>query len=482
MGRRGRPAVPPGLSALLAQAERRRRPTARRQEAAADSWYRIVNADGSAGDAAEVWLYDEIGFWGTTAQDFIDQLKTITTSQINLYVNSPGGDVFDGLAIYQSLLSHPATVHVRVDGLAASAASFIAQAGDSVTVGANAMLMIHDAWGVCFGNAADMQAMGGLLDKISDNIAAIYSLRAGGTTAEWRQSMLAETWYTGAEAVDAGLADEVLDAGKRRKQCATDAMCSPDCPNCSGKQQCPCQDPCPGCPCCGGEGGMEDRMRRAWDLSVFRYAGRDQAPAPDARVRSENRPVDTACPTHHTDVVEGQWDGGAAERDLPSPMPLAIAKAAYGWYDQDRVDNGEIVKAGCKLPHHEVDGDGNPGAAVAAGVRNALSRLPQSDIPEAERAAVEGHLQAHLDDLDAEDHVEPPVAGSDPASSAGDGPPPDPFAAAVEALAWPAPAESGESPVDHLGDSPTTDDTWDQLVAGLAQPDDPFAALAKGLL
>jgi hypothetical protein len=82
-------------------------------------------------------------------------------------------------------------------------------------------------------------------------------------------------------------------------------------------------------------------------------------------------------------------------------MTTATAKKAYGWYDPAQVENGELPKTACKFPHHEVDGDGNPGAANLAACRNGLARLPQSDVPEAQRAAVEAHLRAHLADGDS---------------------------------------------------------------------------------
>lgn len=122
----------------------------------------------------------------------------------------------------------------------------------------------------------------------------------------------------------------------------------------------------------------------------------------------------TAVPSHDTNTVSGSWDGGANVRRLPSPMPLATARAMYAWYDSDRVTDGTIVKAGCSLPHHEVSEAGRPGAANLNGVRNALSRLPQSDIPESEREAVRRHLRSHLPDDEGDDQ-----ASSEPAVSTG---------------------------------------------------------------
>lgn len=172
-------------------------------------WFRIENASAAE---ADVYIYDEIGFWGTSAQGFIDELNSITAPRLNIHVNSPGGEVFDGVAIHSALMATDAHVTVFIDGLAASAASFIAMAGDRIIMARHATMMIHDASGLCWGNPADMAAMGGLLDKLSNNIADMYSLQAGGTVAEWRERMQAETWYTGQEALAAGLVDEITGA------------------------------------------------------------------------------------------------------------------------------------------------------------------------------------------------------------------------------------------------------------------------------
>jgi ATP-dependent Clp endopeptidase proteolytic subunit ClpP len=226
------------LEALLAQAEtvrsRMGRPKARRAPAGAD-WFRIENA---AGDAVEVSIYDEIGYWGTTAKDFAAQLAGIDAKKITLRVNSPGGDVFDGIAIFNAIKRHPAACTAVVDGLAASAASFIVQAADTIVMAEASQMMIHDAWGLAMGNAADMLAMADVLDKASASIAGIYAARSGRALDSIRADMQAESWYTASEAVDAGLADQVDAAA--------------------------------------GGAGTGNR----WDLSVFAHAGRGSAPAP----------------------------------------------------------------------------------------------------------------------------------------------------------------------------------------------------------
>jgi ATP-dependent protease ClpP protease subunit len=187
-------------------------PGLRAQARTDQPWFRIKNV---STDEAEILLYDEVGGWGTYADDFVAELKAITAPKIRLRVNSPGGSVFEGLAVANALRSHPSEVTVQVDGIAASIASVIAMAADRVVVQPQAMLMLHDAAGVCLGNAQDMIEMASLLDKISDNIAGAYAEKAGGTAEDWRQVMVKETWYTAEEAVEAGLADEMLSGRKQ---------------------------------------------------------------------------------------------------------------------------------------------------------------------------------------------------------------------------------------------------------------------------
>lgn len=212
-------------------------PRARRLSASSE-WFKVTAHD--TGSSTRVDLYDEIGFWGVTAADFRDAMEGITTDRIDMHINSPGGDVFDGIAILNLLRAHPASVNVTVDGLAASAASFIAMAGDTVTMMPNSEMMIHDASGLCMGNATDMAEMAALLDRISNNIASVYASRGGKSAADWRTTMQSEQWYDADEAVAAGLADKVMELPAKKTPTA-DA---------------------------------------AWNLSFYAYQGRDTAPPP----------------------------------------------------------------------------------------------------------------------------------------------------------------------------------------------------------
>jgi ATP-dependent protease ClpP protease subunit len=247
--------VMPRKAAAFAASQREQADKLRAQHGIeAQSWYRIINAADS--DEAEVMLYDEVGGWlGATADQFIADLRGITSPNLRVRINSPGGSVFEGIAIANALRSHPANVTVQVDGIAASIASVIAMAGDRIEMAPNTMLMIHDASGVCLGDASDMEEMAELLDLISDNIADAYAARAGGTRDQWRDRMKAETWYLPDDAVENGLADEAVTTPKAGDPVEPDEDDEPD-------------------------------MARAFDLAAYGYQGPKQPeppkPAPPA--------------------------------------------------------------------------------------------------------------------------------------------------------------------------------------------------------
>lgn len=172
-------------------------------------WFRIENA---AAEVADVYIFDEIGYWGITAADFVRDLVAISAPKINLHLNTPGGDVFDGIAIYSSLKAHPATIAAYIPGLAASIGTVIAMGADTITIAPHARMMIHDAWAVAMGDANDFANMAKRLEATSANIASIYAERSGDASKGvdyWRGLMKAESWFTDQEAVDAGLADQV---------------------------------------------------------------------------------------------------------------------------------------------------------------------------------------------------------------------------------------------------------------------------------
>ncbi|WP_188043672.1 head maturation protease, ClpP-related [Changpingibacter yushuensis] len=199
----------------------------------------ILLRDSAKGTSADVYVYDEVSnnpYWGVSGKAFADQIGQLDVDELNVFINSPGGSAWDGVAIMNALRRHRATVNVSVDGLAASAASVVAMAGDHISMNRGSQMMIHDA-SVSYvsGNADELRSTADLLDKLSGSIADVYAARTGGSSTAWRDQMRDETWFTAEEAVLAGLADEWVDA-----------------PAAEAK----------------------------FDLSIFTHAGRKNAPAP----------------------------------------------------------------------------------------------------------------------------------------------------------------------------------------------------------
>jgi ATP-dependent Clp endopeptidase proteolytic subunit ClpP len=211
-----------------------RRPLARVRQNQADDWYRIQNRTEKR---PALYIYDEIGYFGQTAKGLADDLRELDVEELDVHINSPGGDIFDGLAIYQALKDHKANVTVRIDGLAASIASVIAMAGDKVVMAPKSSLMIHDGWTMAVGSAKDMRKTADLLDKQSDIIASVYADKTGQPAEFWREIMADDAWYNAEEALAAGLIDEI-------------------------------------------EGQEKKTEDEPFDLTVFAYAGRENAPAP----------------------------------------------------------------------------------------------------------------------------------------------------------------------------------------------------------
>lgn len=166
-------------------------------------------------DTGELMLYGDISsstWWGdeVTPKDFKKDLDALgDIKNLNIYINSGGGDVFAGQAIHSMLKRHTANKIVYIDGLAASIASVIAMAGDKVIMPKNAMMMIHNAWTIAAGNKEDFRKLADDMEKIDESIVTIYTDKTGITTEEIKTLMEAETWFTAEEAVEKGFADEV---------------------------------------------------------------------------------------------------------------------------------------------------------------------------------------------------------------------------------------------------------------------------------
>jgi len=176
------------------------------------TWYKIENK----ADKAEIWIYESIGedFWsggGVTAKKFQEELAAIKSKQIELHINSPGGQVFEGVTIYNLLKQHEASITTYIDGLAASIASVIALAGDKVVMAANALFMIHNPSGMVLGTSADMRKMADVLDKIRSTMSGVYSGKSGLNEDEINKLLDDETWMTADEAKLAGFVDEIAE-------------------------------------------------------------------------------------------------------------------------------------------------------------------------------------------------------------------------------------------------------------------------------
>lgn len=172
-------------------------------------------------DELDIYIYDQIGdYWGNSysPKDLLEDIKSESFNKINLYINSPGGDVFDGVAIYNILQRIKADknikIDVHVDGMAASIASIIAMIGDNIYMPANSMLMIHNPWTYAAGNAIELRKTAEELDKICDSMKTIYLKRFNQTDEKLTELLDSETWLTADEALAYGLCDEVLEEVK----------------------------------------------------------------------------------------------------------------------------------------------------------------------------------------------------------------------------------------------------------------------------
>lgn len=179
-----------------------------------------VRVEAAADGEATVYVYDAIGPWGLEASTFVQSVAPIQASVIHLRINSPGGDVFDARAMKTALQNHPAKVIAHIDGLSASAASFLMMAADEIEIADGAFVMIHEPWGLAIGNAGEMRETATLLDRVNDAIVNDYLGRTGKAEADVRAWMAAETWFTAAEAVENGFADRI--SGKPSANAAFD--------------------------------------------------------------------------------------------------------------------------------------------------------------------------------------------------------------------------------------------------------------------
>ena len=174
-------------------------------------WYNISN---NASEIADVYIFDEIGMYGITAQSFISDIKDLKDKPINLRINSLGGDVFDGMAIYNVIKKREQKTTVYIEGIAASIATIIALGADEVIMSENSLFMIHNAWGGSMGNASDLRKTAETLEKISGELTDIYVKKTGLAVERITEMMDEETWLNADEAYEMGFVDTVSDSIK----------------------------------------------------------------------------------------------------------------------------------------------------------------------------------------------------------------------------------------------------------------------------
>jgi ATP-dependent protease ClpP protease subunit len=434
-------------------------------------------------------VYDDIGdggflAGGLTAKAFSGQLSKVKGA-LEVHINSGGGDVFDGIAIGNAIRKHKGAVTTVVDGLAASIASVIAQAGQDRVVQPGSMMMVHDAFGLCVGNAAEMAKMTEVLDKNSDNIASIYAERAGGTPAQWRATMRDETWYTAEEAVAAGLADRVGDQ-QAELPAGLDLAAFTAVPGRIAArlrtmpQAAATHEPMTGThshphPAYGSQGGDALHAHgHSHDGDANHHhshaggdgdgepggtpAGAARRPLAASGMHGDHKRIDPdgdgdcdACPEGDTD--HDYWTAGGQQiQPLPAAVPdpsaltaddiraivreeLAAAAvdnspwdASRAWHAGSESDDPAAFYAGIcagkktgdkatqaawALPYKYAPGS----PPNAAGVRNALSRLPQTQglTNESEaRSLLEGLMKKINPDYDAGDHASAGISGISP--------------------------------------------------------------------
>lgn len=196
--------------------------TSQVQTRALDRWNAGVRAAAENEGDRTISVYDVIGqdYWsgdGVTAKRIAGALRSLGKGPVTVNVNSPGGDMFEGLAIYNLLREHDGEVTVKVLGLAASAASVIAMAGDTVQIARAGFLMIHNAWVMAVGNRHDLTEIASTLKPFDDAMASIYSARTGQDAKAMAKLMDSETWIGGDAAIEGGFADELLASDQVQK-------------------------------------------------------------------------------------------------------------------------------------------------------------------------------------------------------------------------------------------------------------------------
>jgi len=338
---------------------------------AAPRWWKIENRKADNAPSL-VSIYDEIGFYGVSAGEFLAELAGVD-GDLDVHVNSPGGDVFDAIAIYNSLKARRGTVAITIDGLAASAASFIAQAASPgmLEMAPFSTMMIHDGFAAGIGNAADMRDLADQLDSASDNIAAIYAERSGKSADYWRAKMKATTWYKDSEAVADGLADRVRgqdDPKNTWDMTVFNVDTDGDKPmgdgwvmGADGKAR---FDP-------DGDGDDDSTPEGDTDHDYFDADGKQIKDIPPMPGSKKTAKSDTVI--SNADVDNSPWDAAKAWHNGSEASDPAAFYRAITAGEKNSGDPG--TQAHWALPYRYTP-DSPPNAA---GVRNALARLSQTE-------------------------------------------------------------------------------------------------------
>lgn len=351
-------------------------------------WWSISNKKTATG-ATSVSIYDEIGFYGVTAKGFVDDLKNVD-GDLDIHVNSPGGDVFDAIAIYNTLKNRSGIVAITIDGAAFSAASFIAQAASPghLVMGQSSRMMIHDGFAQGIGNAADMRKLANELDAASDSIAAIYATRTGKPVAYWRDKMKDETWYSPEEAVADGLADRVEGDGMRNNWDLT-VYNKKSKAGKKGKKPAFLDD---------GDPGKDSDQDGDDDTTPEGDTDHDVFP-----VKKGKKAKKAGKPMNADGVDESPWDASKAmaagsRADNPAAFFRAICAG-------EKTTGDPSTQAHWALPYRYTP-DSAPNAAA---VRNAMARLSQTqDLkdPAAVRTKLEGLMKKVNPDYEPGNHID----------------------------------------------------------------------------
>lgn len=350
------------------------------------NWFRVENAatDGMQpvdividGPIVDPFMADFLGI-GVSSTQVVEAILSLRGHPLTVWINSEGGLITAGLAIYGQLRMHDAPVTTVVYGAAMSIASLIAMAGSTVIMAPASFLFIHEARNEVDGTASDHRTQADLLDQLSDQIAGVYASR-GGTKTDWRALMKAGTGdmqgtlITAEDAVKRKLADRIDTSIVRQ---AVNLV----------------------------------------DLQPYRVRGMAAEAvnlADSGAMQGLAAALNEAVAVHHTDTTDAAWDDAAARKNARSGEDESYYRDIFAWQDPDK---DAATKDAWSFTHHMVDADGTPGAAnvtacsSAIGVLNGARMEPGDDMPwMADREGIWEHLAAHLSDANADDpNYEPP--------------------------------------------------------------------------